>query len=525
MGLLSAVRDWIKPAPKQDANERVRATVAAMQNLMHRQRATYDAARTSPEFQNYWANSDAFDADSANNRAVRLALIHRQRYELANNGYSDGIIQTYATDVVGTGPSLRMQTNSPNFNALVENTWFNWTQATLFRRKLWCMAHAKCCDGEAFGNIVRNPKINHPVNLDIQLHEADQYQTPFLPFGIVGYIDGLKFDEFENREWWDMLPQHPGMTNRINFDSVPDRIPADRVLQWYKLRRPGQHRGVPEMASTLNLGGAFRRLREANLGTAEKVAAWTLFLKTMFQPSDEDIQPTIPMTELGIVHGMMTALPNSVEPVQLKAEHPGPTYDAFHKTLLNEQARPKNMPYNKAACDSSSYNYASGRLDHQTYYAALDVDREDCNDLVLDPFFSIWMDFAIKKFGWLGGDPEAVGSSAKVHLWDWPKHQVADVEAEANANSTKLKTGQIDLDLLWSQGGFDLEEATPRLTKTFGVTEDELRRRLFDVILVPPKQMGPTGGATPQVGPPPGSAPATTGGFNGQRMNGAIHAN
>jgi hypothetical protein len=38
-----------------------------------------------------------------------------------------------------------------------------------------------------------------------------------------------------------------------------------------------------------------------------------------------------------------------------------------------------------AACDSISYNYASGRLDHQTYFIALDVERENANVLVVDP--------------------------------------------------------------------------------------------------------------------------------------------
>jgi len=69
--------------------------------------ATYDAARDSDEFRNYWANADGLDADSANSRVVRSKLVQRSRYEVANNGYVDGLVQTHANYLVGTGPALR----------------------------------------------------------------------------------------------------------------------------------------------------------------------------------------------------------------------------------------------------------------------------------------------------------------------------------------------------------------------------------------------------------------------------------
>ncbi len=448
--------------------------------------ATYDAARTSDEFKNYWANADSYDADSAHNRSVRQSLVSRSRYELANNGYADGIAQTYATDLVGNGPALRMQTGSPGFNQMVEFQWYLWTKAIHFRRKLWCMAHAKHGDGEGFGVLRRNPRVGHAIPLDVVLYETEQCQTPYVPFSDPGYIDGLKFDEFGNVQWYDFLSYHPGSTNGFNIDPTPERIPADMVLHWFKLRRPGQHRGVPECSSTLNTGAAARRWREATLSAAETAADFSLLLKTSLNP--DQIDPVSPMSSLDIQKRMMTALPMGWEAFQMQAEHPTANFEAFHKTLINEQARCKNMPYNKAACDSSSYNYASGRLDHQTYYAALDVEREDCNDLVLDPLFDAWFDLAILRFGWLGGDPAAVTRAARVHLWDWPKHRVADVEAEANANKTKLLSGQIGLHRLYSEAGMDLDDEIAEMAKSHGVDEAEVRQRLLDVILPAPKQ-------------------------------------
>lgn len=455
-------------------------------------RATYDAARTSDEFKNYWANADTYDADSANSREVRQTLVSRSRYEIGNNGYADGIAQTKATDLVGRAPNLRMQTGSAGFNRMVELEWFNWCKAVQFRRKFWTMAHAKYGDGEAIAVMRRNPKLKHRIKLDVRLYETEQCQTPFLPFGVEGYIDGIKFDDYGNPEWYDLLKAHPGMVGTLSFAMDPERVPADRVLHWFKMRRPGQHRGVPEACSTLNTGAAARRWREATLAAAETAADFSVFLETAFQP--EQIAAVAPMSSLDIRKRMLTALPNGWKPYQMQAEHPTATYESFHDQLINEQARPANMPKNKAKCDSSQYNYASGRLDHQTYYASLDVERDDANDLVMDPLFDVWFDLAVVTFGWLGGDPERISSAARAHIWDWPKHRVADVESEANALETRLKSGQIGLHQVYSDAGLDLEDEIQAMAVTYGVDEAEIRKRLFDVILPPAKADAPQQG-------------------------------
>lgn len=461
---------------------------ASAQNARQRQRrelrGTYDAARDSTEFQNYWANADHYDADSANSRSVREKLVPRSRYEVGNNGYADGIAQTYATDLVGVGPKLRMQTGSTGFNQLVEAEWDRWCKAVHFRRKLWCQAHAKHQDGEGFGVARRNPGVRHPIKLDYCLYETEQVQTPMLPFTLAGYIDGIKFDQFGNPESYDILKQHPGGTGWMSYlDMSPEQVPARFVMHWFMLRRPGQHRGIPESTSTLNTGAAARRWREATIAAAETAADFAVLLKSNNPPNeDEDRDAAIPMDSMPVEKRMMVTLPNSVEPSQLKAEHPGATYEAFHKSLVNEQARPKSMPYNKAACDSSSYNYASGRLDHQTYYGALDVDREDGNDLVLDPLFDIWFDYAILTFGWLGGVPEAIGPAARSHLWDWPKHRVADVESESNSIDTDLRNGRKSLSRVYSDQGEDYEDEIVKAAADFGITPDELRKiRLYEL--------------------------------------------
>jgi capsid protein len=464
--------------PIKRPTEKVRAELGAAlakTSAGRKVHATYDAAGSSDEFKNYWAPSDNLDADSANSYAVRQQLIRRSRYDVYNNGYSDGIASTYATDLVGCGPTLRMQTGSEGFNRLVELAWYEWTKEIKFRRKLWCSAHAKHVDGEGIGVLRQNRKMRHRVKLDWVLIETEQCQTPYLPYGEPGYIDGIQFDEWGNPLSYDFLEYHPG-SNQVfqNKFTNPEKVPARYVTHWFKLRRPGQHRGIPECTSTLNTGAAARRWREAVIAAAENIADFSLFIKTQFEPDEMD--SVSPMSTLDIQKRMMTALPAGYDAFQPKAEQPTATHAEFSKSLINEQARPKSMPYNKAACDSSSYNYASGRLDHQTYYGQLNVDRDDCDDQVCDPIFSVWFDAAVVAYGWLGGNPEVIGEAAKAHVWDWPKHQVADVNAEADASDKRLKNGTTSLTAEYSNAGLDYEDDLEKTASANGVTVDQQRQ-------------------------------------------------
>jgi len=437
--------------------------------------AKYDAAGSSDEYKNYWAPSDALDADSANSFAVRQTLVKRSRYDVGNNGFSDGIASTYATDLIGRGPTLRMQTGSEGFNRLVELAWHYWCKEIQFRRKLWTIAHAKHVDGEGIGVMRTNRGLKNLVKLDWVLHETEQCQTPYLAYGEPGKIDGIQFDAFGNPEFYDFLKYHPGSNlTGLNYLQVPESIAAQYVTHWFKLRRPGQHRGIPECSSTLNLGASSRRWREATLAAAENIADFSIFIKTMFEPDEMD--SVVPMSTLDIQKRMITALPAGYDAFQPKAEQPTAGHAEFSKTLINEQARPKSMPYNKAACDSSSYNYASGRLDHQTYYGHLNVDRDDCDDCVLDPMFSVWFDQAVMVYGWLGGNPDAIGDAAKSHLWDWPKHQAADIGSEADAADKKLKNGTSSIAAEFVASGMDPEDELIKTAESNGVTVDQQRQ-------------------------------------------------
>ena len=468
MFVATAVRSLFRRKPKQAAGTMRVETVQV--------KAGYDLANSGSWNANHWAGADAYDADSANSKAVREKLVTRSRYETQNNGFVSGMTTTHADFLVRSGPTLQVLTAVDGFNTAVETIWAQWAQAIQFRRKLWVMAHAKVQDGEPIAIVRDNPRVRHPVTLDLVICESEQCQTPMLPFGEVGYIDGIKFDQWGNPEWYDVLRQHPGGPWAWEGGNT-ERVQADWVCHWFHQRRPGQHRGIPELSATHNLGAAGRRHRESTLAAAEAAANFSVLLKTQTSPDISATAIASPFSSVPMEKNMMVALPALYDAMQMRAEHPNATYKEFQRQIISEEGRPIAMPHNVAACDSSDHNFASGKLDFTPWYVRLDNDRMDCNDTVLVKLFARFWKLAVLTYGW-NANPD----QPPAHRWNWPRHPIADVEAEANANKTKLGTGQTTLTRIYDDAGLDFNEVVVEMASDYGVAVDEMKALLRQAV-------------------------------------------
>jgi len=449
---------------------------AAIQTAALPIRARYDAARDGVTMARHWALADTLDADSANSPSVRQKLRKRSRLESDNSGYSKGIELTQANYVVGRGPKLRMQTGSPGFNAMIEAQWLQWTKAIKFARKLRTTVKAKLKDGEGFLIIRDNDAIPGLVKLGLMGAEAEKCATPNMPYAAVGRIDGIHFDGDGNPTFYDFLKYHPG-GQWAHLSQQVETIPAKFVFHLFREDRAEQHRGVPELTSTLNLGAQGRRYREATLSAAENIANFSILLKTqgMPEPTENEPEPSFvtPMSAEPIEKGMMVGLPAGYDAYQPKSEQPSATYDTFVRSQVCETARPVNMPYNIAACDSSGYSFSGGKLDHLTYFVSVDVEQQDIEDLVLDPLFAVWFREATLRNGWITRD------TLPAHTWDWPARPQIDEGKTANARKTNLQTGATSLRRVYAEDSYDFEEELEAMAEDYGVTVDEMRTILL----------------------------------------------
>jgi len=492
-------------------------------------RAKFDSAQTTPDNRRHWANADGYSANAAANPLVRGTLRNRARYEVANNSYARGIVLTLANDVIGTGPRLQMLLGTGEdgdcrgANGLIEREFSVWAKVVDLAGKLRTMRMARAQDGEAFGHLFCNEALGTPVKLDVRLLEADQVTTPTIAALRRGedgpgesVVDGIEFDRFFNPVAYHVLTSHPGNTGS-SWSVVQDfeRVPAARMIHWFRVDRPGQSRGLPDIMPSLPLYGNLRSYTLHVIEAAKAAASFAIFMKTN-TPAGGEAAEVEPKSEMEFTPNMAVFGPEGWEPMQIKAEQPATSYAEFKREILNEIARCVNMPYNIAACNSSGYNYSSGRLDHQTYYKSIRVEQDHLEDVVLDRILYMWLAEAMVVYPELAdlkrsaaarahasavitvpsftygsaNEDTSVGAVVSLvvpHQWFWDGREHIDPAKEANAQATRLTNNTTTLATEYAKQGKDWET--------------ELRQRAKETVLCRALELTPAQ-AAPQPAAP-----------------------
>lgn len=460
--------------------------IANLQAGLRRVRARYDAAQTTQENSKLWANADGLSALAANSRDVRRTLRQRSRYEVANNSYAIGIAQTLANDTIGTGPRLQIRTDNDDIDAMLEMRWQEWVEDIGLESKLWTMRFAKFEDGEAFALMMTNNASRNKVKLDLRLVEADQISTPTFELEDPKAVDGIRFDDFGNPSEYHILRSHPGDPYYSGSTYDFDKVAAANVLHYFRTSRPGQKRGIPEVTSAIPLFAQLRRYTLAVIAAAEVAADFSLVIQSTGGANAAPPQALDAMDTVALERRMATILPEGWVLGQAKPEQPTTTYGEFKRQIITEIARSLNVPYNIAAGDSSSYNYASGRLDHQMYFKALEVERALIRRFILEPLFRAWFEEAVRITGLLPQPLRQIGVKMRREwLWDGDEH--VDPLKEATAEEIQLRSRTKSYAEVYGQRGRDWQTEMKQLAK-----EQELMKKLgLAVVASPAKTTDP----------------------------------
>ena len=245
-----------------------------------------------------------------------------------------------------------------------------------------------------------------------------------------------------------MLKNHPGGT--ASFDLDFKVVKAEDMIHVFRQDRPEQHRGVPEITSALPLFAHLRRFTLAVVSAAEAAADFAGVLYTD-APANGEADAVEAMDTIQLERNMLLTMPGGWKMSQVDPKQPVTTYGEFKHEVLNEIARCLNIPYNIAACNSSGYNYASGRLDHQTYYKSLKVDQAFMEETVLDRILERWLR------EWALVNREKVDECDCNHVWFWDGHEHVDPSKEATAQEKRLANNTTTLAAEYAKQGKDWE--------------------------------------------------------------------
>ena len=428
---------------RKKASEAVRAVFGIPKWI----RARFDAAQTTKDNARHWAAAEFLSADVEADASIRKILRTRSRYEVQNNSYARGIVSTLANDTVGTGPRLQMVLDNESLNKEIEHDFSVWAKRIRLSEKLRTMRMAQCQDGEAFIVMAQNPNLRSNVKLDLQLVEADRVTDDELQKDDAS-IDGITFDQFGNPKTYKVLKSHPGGLQSFSNDYLV--IKAENMIHVFRQDRPEQHRGIPEITSALPLFAHLRRFTLAVVSAAEAAADFAGVLYTD-APANGEADAVEAMDSIQLERNMLLTMPGGWKMAQVDPKQPVTTYGEFKREILNEISRCLNMPFNIAAGNSSGYNYASGRLDHQTYYKALKVDRSHIETAVLDRILEAWLT------EWRLVKKRQVVCCDCAHVWFWDGQEHVDPQKEANAQAVRLQSRTTTLAAEYARQGKDWE--------------------------------------------------------------------
>jgi lambda family phage portal protein len=421
--------------------------------------AKYDAASNNLDNRRHWQAADALSANAANSLEVRSKLRERARYEFNNNSYCLGIIETLANDLIGVGPTLQSLTDDDALNREVELAWLEWSEAVGLAEKLHTLKQAKTRDGEAFALFINNPLLDNPVQLDVLDIECDYVTAPYpaqFEAPRPNYIDGIHLDSARNPLRYDVLKEHPGdgLFPGSNQDFTSWK--RENVLHWFRVDRPGQARGVPEITPAIPLFAQVRRFILATLSAAEIAASFAAMLESTGDiAGDPESQVAGEAFEtLEIVRGMMTVLPGNHKMSQLEARHPGPAFSEFKREMLKEIGRCVNAPYDVTAADTGPYNYSSAKLSRGLYQISLRVERNSCRRNLLERIFSRWFPEAQAE-RLIRDDLEL---PTLLRAWNWPGTTAIEPLKEAKATTESLNNGTWTLAEEAAENGKDWQD-------------------------------------------------------------------
>lgn len=460
---------------------------------------SYDAAATNRHTENHWLFADASDADSL----IRLGLPtlrNRARYEVRNNSYAEGIIDTLVNEVISTGAGLQFQSGEgEDADKEVEEKFYLWSllcdiegKQSFGEIQQLAGVRQQCDAGEgliALMNAKRERswvRARREPQLRLRTIEPDRLTTPLgLAAGNLmgGKIrDGIEYDEDGKPAFYYILKRHPGSTMNLGNFGEYDKVPASQVMHLYRLKRAGQSRGVPWITPALMLFAQLRRYTLATIDAAETAANVSGAIETEPGTDEDNIEIG---DEVEIPRNSLLTIPGKLG--QIKPEHPSTTYKMFKAEIINEIARCVSMPYNIAAANSSEYNYASGRLDHQSFNKFKKTVRGWIELKLNNPVLFAWLREALLIPGFFKYY-KGRNLTATIPQWNWPDSGHADPMKEARGQEIRLKNLTTNLKTEYAAMGLDWEQAIEQRKKEIdkcrelGILDEEEAKNMMEDI-------------------------------------------
>ena len=395
-----------------------------------------------------------------------------------NNNYAAQAIRYSTNQIVGTGVRLQAQIRKQRNNELytklneqIESQWSMWG------RKDSCDVRGVLCfselerlavrsmieSGESFVIMHRRQFGRSKVPFALEVIEADQLDEDYKgklsdPTNV--WRLGIEMDRFQRAVNYAFLTKHPGDSNFSAPIGQKQHIivPARDVIHLFMPQRPGQHRGIPFLASAISHLHQLDGYIEASLIRCRASSALMGFIST---PEGE-------LDAGGEVYDYDRV--TSFEPGQFKYLEPGANvtipdmdspngeFDPFVRTMLRSMASGLGCSFEAISSDYSQSNYSSSRL-------AMIQDRDHWRTIqqmlkenFYQPIYEAWLEMAVMNNALQLPTYETEPERYEKVRWVCRGYSYVDPEKEVKAQRDAIRSGLKTMSECIAENGGDVEE-------------------------------------------------------------------
>lgn len=438
--------------------------VVARLNLI-RVQAAYDAARVTHRTAGWRADSTSANAEILE---ADTTTRDRSREMVRNNPYAAAGLDVLVAYQVGTGIVPRPRTGDSSLDRQAGEVWAEWARRADLAGRLdvyGIMAQAARTRAEAGEALVQIVPLRaaeaqargQRVPLQLQVIEPDLMPIDFQQTLRTGNLvrQGVELDGRNRPVRYWLLDHHPGDSDLfVRKMTTPQPVDARFLLHIYRQDRPGQLRGVPDLAPVMTRLRLLDEYEDSALMQAMAQACVAAFIES---DAPEGRGPLEAKAVEGkqvktMVPGMVERLLPGEKANFLTPSGSGP-FSEFTRHQLRAVAAGFGLTYDLLTGDLTGANYSSLRAGRLAFKRRL----EQSQWLMLIPRLCqpIWDAFIAQAVavGALPDRPEGYPCE-----WGPPRFELLDPLAEAKGIEKEIRLGLKTEAQAISEAGWDPDQ-------------------------------------------------------------------
>ena len=391
-----------------------------------------DSRLNGPQWAYAHDSSINWDLENGGLETVR----QRAALEAKRNPIVAGVIKTHVDDVVGPyGPKLRIRSSNRAYDRAAEGVWNAWwampdvngvlSGVEILRldvETLWP-------SGEFIHELLTVPEPDGPVSLGLSTIHPRRLMSP-----IAGPSDvrlGVRCSRLGRPLSYFIAEEGD---YRYGYPSSSSPVDADSVIHGFHMSEPGQIRGVPYLASSLQAISDLREFGIQTLDAARNAADFGVMLHTD-EPDEDPIEYTSSEC-YDIERGKIQIAPPGWKVTSMGSSHPGPQFVDFVRERLREIGRPVSMPLLMILLDASKHNYSGARFDSLVYRRSIRAEQAWLERVMLNRLLRL-----VELEAYLAGALPRRRPKAKRVEWIWPSPPEVDPDKHAKSEERFLANG------------------------------------------------------------------------------------